>query len=145
MFRNILVPLDGSENAFKILKYAANLAKKFDSQINVLSVFRHHSYMEKSISMVRPREPENLDDVLSAYAKEVVARGKTILREQNVEKVRGFVKMGTASKKILEFAKKEEVDLIIIGSKGNSDLKGYLLGGVSHKVAGLAKCPVMVI
>ena len=53
--------------------------------------------------------------------------------------------MGTASKKILEFAKKQEIDLIIIGSKGNSDLKGYLLGGVSHKVAGLAKCPVMVL
>ena len=66
MFRNILVPLDGSENAYRTLEYAANLAKKFDSQINVLSVFRHHSYMEKSIAMVRPREPENLDDVLSA-------------------------------------------------------------------------------
>jgi len=42
MFRNILVPLDGSENAYGTLEYAANLAKKFDSQINVLSVFRHH-------------------------------------------------------------------------------------------------------
>ncbi|MEN8244248.1 MAG: universal stress protein [Thermodesulfobacteriota bacterium] len=145
MFHNILVPLDGSENAYKTLEYAANLSKKYDSQINVLSVFRHHSYIEKSISMVRPREPENLDDVLSAYAKEVVAQGKTILQEQGVKKVRGFIKMGTASKKILEFAKKHQIDLIIIGSQGNGDLKGYLLGGVSHKVTGLAKCPVMVI
>jgi nucleotide-binding universal stress UspA family protein len=145
MFRNILVPLDGSENAYRTLKYAAKLAKNFDSQIKVLSVFRHHSYIEKSISMVRPREPENLDDVLSAYAKEVVSKGKAILQEQGVKNIRGFVKMGTASKKILEFAKKHEIDLIIIGSKGNSDLKGYLLGGVSHKVTGLAKGPVMVV
>ena len=85
MFRNILVPLDGSENAYRILEYAANLAKKFDSQINVLSVFRHHSYIEKSISMVRPREPENLDDVLSAYAKEVVTQGRAMLQEQGVK------------------------------------------------------------
>jgi nucleotide-binding universal stress UspA family protein len=145
MFHNILVPLDGSENAYRTLAYAANLAKKFDSQINVLSVFRHHSYIESSISMVRPREPENLDDVLSAYAKEVVDRGKTILQEQGVKKIRGFIKMGAASKKILEFSQKNKIDLIVISSKGNGDLSGYLLGGVSHKVAGLAKCPVMVI
>lgn len=145
MFHNILVPLDGSENAYRTLEFAANLAKKFDSQVNVLSVFRHHSYIEASISMVRPREPENLDDVLSAYAKEVVAQGKTILQERGVKNIRGFIKMGTASKKILEFAEKHKIDLIVIGSQGNGDLKGYLLGGVSHKVTGLAKCPVMVV
>jgi len=145
MFHNILVPLDGSDNAYKSLEYAANLSNKFDSQVNVLSVFRHHSHIEKSISMVRPREPENLDDVLSAYAKDVVAKGKTILQEQGVKNIRGFIKMGRASKKILEFAKKHEIDLIIISCKGHGDLTGYLLGGVSHKVAGLAKCPVMVI
>ena len=145
MFHNILVPLDGSENAYRSLAYAANLAKQFDSQINVLSVFRHHSYIEASISMVRPREPENLDDVLSAYAKEVVNQGKTILKEHGVNKIRGFIKMGKASKKILEFAKKNEIDLIVISSRGRGDLAGYILGGVSRKVAGLAKCPVMVI
>ena len=145
MFYNILVPLDGSENAYRALEYAANLAKKFDSQINVLSVFRHHSYIEASISMVRPREPDNLDDVLSAYAREVVARGKAILQEQGVEKIRGFIRMGKPSKKILEFAKNHEIDRIVIGSQGNEDLSGYLLGGVAHKVTGLAKCPVLVI
>jgi nucleotide-binding universal stress UspA family protein len=145
MFQNILVPLDGSDNAYAALTYAANLAKKFDSQINVLSVFRYHSHIESSISMVRPREPENLNDVLSAYAKEVVSRGKTMLQEQGVQNVKGFVKMGSASKKILEFAKKHHIDLIVISSKGHGDLTGYLLGGVSHKVTGLAKCPVMVI
>jgi len=145
MFQNILVPLDGSENAYATLTYAANLAKKFDSQINVLSVFRHHSHIESALSMVRPREPENLNDVLSAYAREVVSRGKTMLQDQGVQNVKGFVKMGSPSKKILEFAKKHVIDLIVISSTGQGDLTGYLLGGVSHKVTGLAKCPVMVI
>ena len=97
MYHNILVPLDGSDNAYKTLTHAGSLAKKFNSQINVLSVFRHHSHIEKSISMVRPREPENLDDVLSAYAKDVVAQGKAILQEQGVQKVKGFIKMGKKS------------------------------------------------
>ena len=95
--------------------------------------------------MVRPRDPENLNDVLSAYAREVVSRGKTMLQEQGIQNVKGFVKMGSPSKKILEFAKKHDIDLIVISSTGQGDLTGYLLGGVSHKVTGLAKCPVMVI
>jgi nucleotide-binding universal stress UspA family protein len=145
MFYNILTPLDGSDNAYNTLEFAANLANKFDSQVNVLSVFRHHSHVEQSMSMVGAREAENLDDVLSAYAKEVVAKGKAILQEQGVKRVRGFVKMGRPSKKIMEFIQEHEIDLIIINSKGHGDLTGYLLGGVSHKVAGLAKCPVLVI
>ena len=145
MFNTILVPLDGSDNAYRALALAANLAKPFDSQIDVLSVFRHHSYIEASISMVRPRDPEHLDDVLSAYAKAVVEKGKTILRQQGVEKVKGFIKMGAPSKKNLEFAQEHQIDPIVISAKGRGDLTGYLLGGVSHKVAGLAHCPVMVI
>lgn len=145
MFNNILAPLDGSDNAYNTLEFAANLANKFDSQVNVLSVYRHHSHIEQSMSMIGFREAENLDGVLSAYAKDVVAQGKAILQEKGVKKIRGFVKMGRPSKKIMEFAKKNKIDLVIINSKGHGDLTGYLLGGVSHKVAGLAKCPVMVI
>lgn len=142
MFQNILVPLDGSDNAYNTLGYAANLASKYDAQINLLSVFRHHG---ESLSMVRLKEPANIDDVLSSYAKEIVGRGKGILQEQGITNIRGFIKTGSPSKKILEFVKKHKIDLVIISSKGHEDLTGYLLGGVSHKVAGLAKCPVMVI
>ncbi len=143
MFHNILVPLDGSENANRTLTLAANLAKQSDSQINVLSVFRHHSHIEASISIIRPRDPENIDDVLSAHAKVVVDNGKAILREQGVKKLDALSKWVWLVKRSWSLPK-NEIDLIVISSKGRGDLTGYLLGGVPHKVAGLAKCPVMV-
>ncbi|MFP4332742.1 MAG: universal stress protein [Campylobacterales bacterium] len=146
MFKKILVPLDGSKKSYKALEIACELALKLDAEINILSVFKHHSFMEASLSMMKGRdELENLDEILSQYSKEIVSKGKEMLTKKGLTNVRGFVKVGTAAKEILEFAKEHENDLIVIGSQGHGDLSGYLLGGVSHKVTGLAKCPVMVV
>ncbi|MBN2963401.1 universal stress protein [Sulfurospirillum sp. T05] len=146
MFQKILVPIDGSEKSIEAVKVASNIAKTYDGEMLILSVFRHHSLMERSFSMAGvSKRTESLDETLSAYAKEIVEEGKNVAKELGITKIRGFVRGGQIAKQILSFAKKSEVDLIVIGSQGQGDLTGYLLGGVSHKVAGLAKCPVMVI
>jgi nucleotide-binding universal stress UspA family protein len=145
MFTKILVPLDGSDKSFEALEVASDLALKFDAEVLLLSVFKHYSFMEGSLSMIKGIEPDNLEDALKEHSKEIVSEGKDILQKKGISKIRGFVKMGAAAKEILKFSKEHKVDLIIIGSKGQGELSGYLLGGVSHKVTGLAKCPVMVI
>ncbi|WP_421715969.1 universal stress protein [Arcobacter arenosus] len=151
MFKKILVPTDGSGQANKALDLACKMAMENDqTQINILSVFRHHSFTEASLSML-PRqiddEAANLDEVMRAYAKELVAKAKELAIEYGLEKhrVRGFIRVGQVAKEILDFIKEEDVDLIVIGKQGRGDLSGYLLGGVSHKVTGLSKIPVMVI
>lgn len=151
MFEKILVPIDGSKQAKKALEMACQIAlANENTQINILSVFRHHSFMEGSLSMI-PRKvddrAENLEDILGDYAKELVEEGKQIAYECGLEKqnVRGFIRIGQVAKEILEFAEYQNNDIIIIGKQGKGDLSGYLLGGVSHKVAGLAKIPVLVV
>ncbi|MGM0519061.1 MAG: universal stress protein [Campylobacterota bacterium] len=146
MFTKILIPLDGSDMSFEALEAAYDIAKKYDAEIFLLSVFKHYGFMEGSLSMSKGNSsPENLEDILRTHSKEIVSEGKTILQEKGFTKIRGFVKMGAAAKEILKFSKAHKIDLIIIGSKGQGELSGYLLGGVSHKVTGLAKCPVLVI
>jgi len=146
MFTKILVPLDGSDKSIESLEVASTLAEKFDAEIYLLSVFKYYSFMEGSFSMIKgSSETENLEDVLREHSKEIVSEGKKELQDKGITKIRAFVKMGSAAKEILKFSKEHKVDLIIIGSKGQGELSGYLLGGVSHKVTGLAKCPVMVI
>lgn len=150
MFKNILVPTDGSDQANKALKVACQMAKDNDAQINILSVFRHHSFIEGSLSML-PRgvddKAANLEDVLGEYSKEIVGEAKELAFEFGVKKesVKGFVRIGPVSKEILEFIKDKDVDIVIIGKQGRGDLTGYLLGGVSHKIAGLADVPVLVV
>lgn len=145
MFKKILVPSDGSEGSLEALKKALDLQKLCDSELLILTVFRHHSLLEASLSMVRPEQPENMDDAMRSYAKEVSEVCKKFALDNGSTKVRAFVKGGQPSRTIVSFANTHEADLIIIGSRGNGDLEGFLLGSVSHKVTSLAACPVMVV
>lgn len=145
MYKKILVPIDGSDMSLLALDHACILAKMFDSEIALISVYRHHSFMESSLSMIRPSTPENLEDILSAHSKDIVNSGKLFVKGRGVDKVKGYIKKGQIAKQILAFSKNNEVELIVIGSHGQGDLSGYLLGGVSHKVAGLSNCPVLVV
>jgi nucleotide-binding universal stress UspA family protein len=95
--------------------------------------------------MVRADDPENMDDVLRDYAREVAEGAKDDALKLGAEKVRAFVKNGQPARTIVLFAEERKADLIVVGSRGLGDIEGYLLGSVSHKVTSLADCPVMVV
>jgi nucleotide-binding universal stress UspA family protein len=145
MYKRILVPVDGSEGSMKALQQAVALHRLTGSDLWILTVFRHHGMQEASMSMVRPSDPENLDDALRSYAKEIAESAKTKAIEMGATAPRAFVKSGQPARTIVAFAKEHAVDLLVIGSRGVGDLEGYLLGSVSHKVTSLAKCPVLVV
>lgn len=144
MFRRILVPCDGSKGAEGALLKAIDLAKLCGSELILLTVYRHHSLLEASFSMVRAEEPGNMDDAMRGHATEVVEFAKRIATDAGL-KPRAFVKAGQPARSIVAFATEHDVDLIVIGSRGLGSLEGYLLGSVSHKVTGLASCPVLVV
>lgn len=145
MFNNILAGYDGSENAATAVETAARIAAKCDADLTVITVYRHHSLLEASLSMVRQGDPGNLDDAMREYATETVERAKTLAREAGAPKVRGFVKSGPVARSIVGFAQGHDVDLIVVGSRGLGSVEQYLLGSVSHKISGIADCPVLVV
>jgi len=145
MFSKILVPFDGSTSAEEAVRKAVELAALTGAEMVLLTVYRHHSMLESSFSMVRHSDPGNMDDVLRKHAQEVAEHGKFIAQEAGAEKVRAFIKNGPPARTIVAWAKEKEVDLIVLGSRGLGSVEGYLLGSVSHKVTGLAKCPVLVV
>ncbi|MGF1610696.1 MAG: universal stress protein [Kiloniellales bacterium] len=145
MFERILAAVDGSEGALAALDMAVQLQSKCDSELLILCVYRHYSLLEASMSMVRPEEPENLDDSMREYAGSVVESAKKFAVERSAKQVRGFIKGGPPARTIVSFAKEKGAGLIVIGSRGLGDIEGYLLGSVSHKVTSLAACPVMVV
>jgi nucleotide-binding universal stress UspA family protein len=145
VFERILVAVDGSDNALAALELAVRLQKQGNSDLLLLCVYRHYSLLEASMSMVRPAEPENLEESMREYAGGVVERAKAFAAEKGGEAVRGFVKSGPPARTIVGFAKEHEADLIVIGSRGLGDVEGFLLGSVSHKVVGLAESPVLVV
>lgn len=145
MFERILVAVDGSDNSMAALELAVGLQGKCESELLILCVYRHYSLLEASMSMVRPEEPENLDDSMREFASGIVENAKTLAAKFGAKKVRGFVKSGPPARTIVGFAKDKDAKLIVLGSRGLGDVEGYLLGSVSHKVTSLADCPVMVV
>ncbi|EPC00025.1 universal stress protein UspA [Litchfieldella anticariensis FP35 = DSM 16096] len=146
MFKKILVPVDGSKGALAALDKAVELQKLTDAELYILCVFKHHSLLEASLSMVRPKKLDIPDDALKEYATEIAVQAKHEAIERGADKVRAFVKGGRPSSTIVRFARKRDVDLIVIGSQGtNGDKTASILGSVSQRVASMAKCPTLVV
>ncbi|WP_420403455.1 universal stress protein [Nisaea sp.] len=145
MFERILVPVDGSDHALNAVRLAVQIQEKWDSELQLLCVYRHYGLLEASMSMVRPEKPENLDDSMREFASEVIESAKSVAIDAGAQKIRGFIKGGPPARTIVGFAKEHDIGLIVLGSRGIGDIEGYLLGSVSHKVTSLADCPVMVV
>ena len=145
MFKHILVPTDGSGNAEAALEKGVELARLAGAELTILTVYRHHSMLETSFSMVRPGEPGNLDDSQREYATGVAEAAKARARELGAANVRAFVRNGPVARGIIGFAREHGCDLIVMGGRGLGSVESYLLGSVSHKVTGMSDCPVMVV
>ena len=146
MFAKILVPLDGSEGAGRALETALELAERFDAELSLLCVFRHHSPLEASLSMVRARGPmDRPDDALKGYAGDIVAAAKARAIAAGVTPTEAIIKRGQPARSIVEFAKDRGIDAIVMGSRGTGDIEGLLLGSVSHKVTSLAPCTCVTV
>ena len=145
MFTRILVPFDGSKGGEQALKKAVDLAQLCDAEINILTVYRHHSMLEASFSMVRATNPGNMDDAMRDHAREVAEHAKKLAIDNGVKTVRAFVKAGQPARTIVRFATEHDCDLVVLGARGMGSVEGYLLGSVSHKVTGLSHVPVLVV
>ncbi|MEN3792270.1 universal stress protein [Fulvimarina sp. MAC3] len=147
MYKTILVPVDGSAMAEKALDTGIGLASTFGSSLVVLCVYRHHSPLEASFSMVRADKnaPNRPDDALKTHASDIAAHAKMRAQEAGVADAYGYAKRGQPSRAIVEFAKEHGADLIVMGARGTGDIEGFLLGSVSHKVSSLASIPCMIV
>lgn len=145
MFRHILVPVDGSKNALKALDRACELRALTGGELSILTVYRHHSMLEASLSMVRAAEPGNMDDIMRDHAREIAEAAKARAIELGAPEARAFVRNGPVARGVIAFAEEHGCDLIAIGSRGFGSVEGYLLGSVSHKVTSIAECPVLVV
>ncbi|GAB4358836.1 MAG: universal stress protein [Oricola sp.] len=144
MFEKIVVAVDGSEGSLKALKLAAGLQKSLGGELLIVTIYRHHSLLEASMSMVRPDEPEILDDAMRDHARKVAEEAKQVAAAEGVTALRAFAKAGQPARAIVKFAEEHDAGLIVVGSRGIGDVEGFLLGSVSHKVTSLARCPVLV-
>lgn len=145
MFDTILTACDGSAQSEYALKKAVELALLSEAKLLILTVYRHHSMIEASLSMVHGAKHATPDEALQENATQIADAARAIAAQAGLTDVRAFVRSGQPSRAIVAFAKKHEADLIVLGSRGAGSMDGYFLGSVSHKVTGLSPIPVLVV
>jgi nucleotide-binding universal stress UspA family protein len=136
MFERILIAVDGSPYSEPAVSTTVELATKFHSQVFVLHVREHEVGRAGAFPMETPDEAVQLvnQTVKSLTEKGIAATGQV-----------HWAISGQAAKDIVETAKTEAYDLIVMGSRGLSDFAGLFVGSVTHKVIQLAHIPVLVV
>ena len=148
-FSKILVAIDGSEISMKAAVYAIDIVKKNRSQLIVLTVLEISTprrisssfitaptYGLKELEEKRKEAQQWLDKFEKLAAKENNVKLKSEIIEDPISRV------GSA---IVTYAERENVELIVIGSRGRTGFKKMLLGSVASDVVTYAHCPVMVV
>jgi nucleotide-binding universal stress UspA family protein len=144
MFRSIVVGTDGSETAGKAVAAATRLARLCDAPLHLVSAYEPvpkgrlreeaRQAPEDTQWMINPRE--DVDATLSEAADQV--------REAGV-KAETYAREGDPADAILDVAEEHEADLIVVGNKGMTGAKRFLLGSVPNRVSHHAPCSVLII
>jgi nucleotide-binding universal stress UspA family protein len=139
--RRILLATDNSEGANRALDTAANLAKHFGAELIIVTV--EQGFFDPELGRVPTGD--TFEDILEARAREILRRAKERAQQIGAERIKTVSGLGDAVAFIVDVAKSESVDLIVLGKRGRSRLAGILLGSVSQRVVTLAPCSVQVV
>ena len=140
--KKVLVPIDFSDYSKSALKYAVNFAKSFNAEIILIYVVEPVIY-PPDFSMGQIAMP-SINTEWDDRAKEELQK---LAKSEIVgtENVKTIIKTGKPFVEIIETAKEENVDLIIIATHGRSGVEHILFGSTAEKVVRKAPCPVLTL
>lgn len=138
--RNVLVPLDFSNPSLKAIKFALSISKRFGAELHLVHVFA-------------PNYPIAALDTIPLITPELEVRRnvrqnlKDVAREHGVELHRKNIHapQGRPFEQICELARRIEIDLIVISTRGRTGLEHLVLGSTAERVVRYSPCPVLVV
>lgn len=139
MYKNILVPVDGSDDSAQALVVACDLAVKCAAQLHLIHVTNFRQFVAAGGAMMIPKEE------FEAPGKELLVRALSKAATLGVSSIESHHLDGDIGGSILDTAKDISADLIVVGSRGHSDIAGLLLGSVSHRLCNSAECSCLLV
>jgi nucleotide-binding universal stress UspA family protein len=139
MFEHILLPLDGSSLAERVLPHAVALSGAFKSKLTLLRVITKGPAKDES-NLINPMAWQMRKSEAEAYLKSVQNRLSHVDIKSEIRIIEG-----NPPQQICDFAQNEEVDLIILSSHGSSGVSAWNINSTVQKVLLRAYMPVMII
>ena len=143
MFKKILTAVDGSDPAKNALRFAAEMAEDNEAELVVLTVVPHlNAYFAEDVELDYVQLQEEMQ---RSYGEMLQANVEELGREHKGLKVTKLLGSGTPSKVIVETAREQGVDLIILGNRGKGGIISWMLGSTSRSVVEACTVPVLVV
>src|SRR3954452_1512567 len=144
MFARIVVGTDGSETAKLAVREAAELAKKTGAPRDVVSASEPGP--SSRLREERLESPADIEHAVNPHedVTAILGEAENDVKDGGVE-VRTFARQGEPADAILDVAEENGADLIVVGNKGMTGAKRFLLGSVPNKISHHAPCSVLII
>jgi nucleotide-binding universal stress UspA family protein len=133
--KHILVPYDQSVGANRAFEYALDLATKNNSKISIVSCI-HRPVPLVPVSTIKP---------LKENAIKFISKLEPKLKKSNISFKSAVLDSTSIPESLISYAEKNDVDLIVMGSRGLGSFKKLLLGSVASGVSQHSKCPVLIV
>jgi len=144
MFRSIVVGTDGSDTATQAVRQAIDLARAIDAKLELVSAYE--PVPAQRLNEERRQAPEDLQWAINPREDvDVTLEAAAELAREAGVRVDLYPRQGDPADAILDVAEEREADLIIVGNKGMTGAKRFLLGSVPNKVSHHAPCSVLII
>ena len=145
MTKNILVATDDSAGARRAVDYAAALAKLLGANLLIVNVVGSYSLSGQAVRRFTRAQTTWLKETLEALSAELLRKALDRAKGVGPSKVQIESRMGDVAPTIIEIADERDADIMVVGKRGQSRVKGILLGSVSQKLVSLASRPVIVV
>ena len=145
MFTSILVGTDGSETAHTAVRRAIDLAASLGARLQIVSAYEPVS--DQRLRGGEVNVPADLQWMINPHddVMALLKEAETEAREAGVATVETFARQGDAADAIVDVAEEQHSDLIVVGNKGMTGAKRFLLGSVPNKVSHHAPCSVLIV
>jgi nucleotide-binding universal stress UspA family protein len=145
VFSSIVVGTDGSETAHTALRRAIDLAAGLGARLQIVSAYEPVS--DQRLRGDEVNVPADLQWMMNPHDDVMALLGKAQneARAAGVSEVETFARQGDAADAIIDVAEEQRSDLIVVGNKGMTGAKRFLLGSVPNKVSHHAPCSVLIV
>ena len=145
--KKILIAIDKSGYKDKITSYAIILAKSLGANVTAIHVIDNASLgaVGNMMGYYRGGSAEEYQMALSKQAEEYLNETRILFEKEGINTTTEVVIKNSAAEGIINYAKDNNIDLILVGTKGLTGISRFLMGGVANSVIAHAHCPVIAI
>ncbi|SRR5579883_823198 len=139
----ILLPIDGSDTSFKAARYAIKMASQNGASIFCIYVIEIPTYgLYGSVGATAPTYYNEVVKSADEWFEEV----KEVAQKSGVKiKTESLMNASSVPDSIVNYAAKNNIDIIVMGTRGRTGVKKLFLGSVASAVVSHAHCPVLVV